>query len=109
MQHLFVFFTISSLFCACNNPESSSSSTGSESIDGYYELVSGNDKCTLTITGSRWRSKCIETIWGQTIVSGNGTVQGNRLLGEYGNEVGYISGSSATINISGSGITLYKQ
>ena len=46
---------------------------------------------------------------GQTIVSGNGTAQGNRLLGEYGNEVGYISGSSATINISGSGITLYKQ
>jgi len=109
MRKLFVILISFILFNACNSSDNSATWSQGTSIDGYYELISGNDKCMLTISGSSWSSKCVETTWDQTIVSGNGTVQGNKLLGEYGNEVGSVSGSSVTVNISGSGITMYKQ
>lgn len=61
-------------------------------IDGNYSSDDGYQAFTVTIIGGSWFGRLTDLTTGNVLTSASGYMQDNTLLGEYGEEVGNVSG-----------------
>jgi hypothetical protein len=100
----------SSLNIACTNePRSNFQFETPQSINGTYRAETDGIESSVTIIGNTWYGTHIETNFGNIFASGAGTIDGNKIIDEYGIELGTVSNGKARVNVGGNQITLYKE
>ncbi len=77
-------------------------------IDGVYSIVTDGVKIELSVSGNSWLGETKSEYTDELINTGSGKVDGNKLFGEYGLEVGQIQNGVARINIGGYEFRLTK-
>lgn len=80
-----------------------------ESINGTYTADIGGAYSSLTVIGDTWYGENREASMGGFLGNSTGMMDGNRIINEYGQEIGYINGNSAFISMGGQRIVLKKE
>lgn len=92
-----------------NTEMKSSVGNESKSLSGTYSGDIGGADSKLIVVGDTWYGENTESTTGGLLGNSVGKMDGNRIIDEYGQEIGYINGGTAYVTIGGQRITLKKE
>jgi len=81
----------------------------SKSLSGTYSSDIGGAESKLIVAGDTWYGENRESTTGGLLGNSVGKMNGNRIIDEYGQEIGYINGGTVYVTIGGQRITLKKE
>lgn len=87
----------------------SSGKNENKSLSGTYSSDIGGAESKLIVVGDTWYGENRESTTGGLLGNSVGKMNGNRIIGEYGQEVGYINGGTAYVTIGDQRFTLKKE
>lgn len=78
-------------------------------LSGTYTGDIGGAESKLIVVGDSWYGENRESTTGGFLGNSVGKMNGNRIINEYGQEIGYINDGTAYVNMGGQRVTLKKE